>query len=68
MLHRSAARALTFGILSGAAVVLASCNTTTGPLYGPNSPRNGAGDVVDPQLGTIIPGYPTGGEGEGTME
>jgi hypothetical protein len=37
--------------------VLAACNDAT-PLYGPNSPRDGAGRPVDPVYGTPLPGAP----------
>jgi hypothetical protein len=52
-------------VVAGAAVVLAACTVTHGPLWGPDSPRNGAGEVVEPDTGTILPGYPTGGAGGG---
>jgi hypothetical protein len=47
--------------LTIAAVGLARCSEPTGPLWGPNSPRNSAGEVIDPQTGVVIPGYPSGG-------
>jgi hypothetical protein len=37
--------------------VLAACSEAS-PLYGPNSPRDGAGRPVDPIYGTPVPGYP----------
>jgi len=43
--------------LAGAALSLAACGDTT-PLWGPDSPRNGAQQPVDPVYGTPIPGYP----------
>jgi hypothetical protein len=43
--------------LFGASLLLAACGDTT-PLWGPNSPRNGAQQPVDPIYGTPIPGYP----------
>ena len=43
--------------LAGAALSLAACGDTT-PLWGPDSPRNGAQQPVDPVYGTSIPGYP----------
>jgi hypothetical protein len=43
--------------LVGAVLLLAACGDTT-PLWGPNSPRNGAQQPVDPIYGTPIPGYP----------
>jgi hypothetical protein len=50
-------------VLYGLAGMLGACATSTGPLYGPSSPRNSIGEVVDPQTGVVIPGYPQGGEG-----
>jgi hypothetical protein len=41
--------------------LLAACAPTHGPLWGPDSPRNGAGEVVNPATGTVIPGYPQNG-------
>jgi hypothetical protein len=44
-----------------AALSLAACTPMTqGPSWGPNSPRNGGGEVVDPTTGITIPGYPQG--------
>lgn len=37
-----------------AAVLLAACSAT--PLFGPDSPRNGAGQPVDGIYGTPLPG------------
>jgi hypothetical protein len=45
-------------VLSMAALSLAGCAGAT-PMWGPNSPRNGAGQPVDPIYGTPIPGYTT---------
>ncbi len=39
--------------------LLGGCAATQGPAWGPNSPRNGASQPVDPVYGTPIPGYPT---------
>lgn len=39
-------------------LLVAACTTTSGPLYGPDAPRNGAGEVIDPQTGLVIPGFP----------
>jgi hypothetical protein len=36
-------------------VLLAACAAAT-PEYGPSSPRNGAGQPVDPTIGTPLPG------------
>ena len=41
------------------AALLGGCAATQGPLFGPNSPRDGAGRPVDPIYGTPIPGYAT---------
>jgi hypothetical protein len=45
--------------LLAAAILLGSCNDAH-PLYGPNSPRNGMGQPVDPIYGTPLPGGPGG--------
>ncbi len=50
-------RAITLAF-AAALLVLAGCTATEGPLWGPNSPRNGANQPVDPVYGTPIPGYP----------
>ena len=50
--------------LALSALTLAACGASQGPpLWGPDSPRNGANEPVDPIYGTPIPGYPstTGG-------
>jgi predicted small lipoprotein YifL len=40
-------------------LALAACTaTSTGPLWTPDTPRNGATQPVDPVYGTPIPGYP----------
>ncbi|MGO8917382.1 MAG: hypothetical protein ACLQJR_15860 [Stellaceae bacterium] len=46
-------------VLAAALMALAGCTATKGPLWGPDSPRNGAQQPVDPIYGTPIPGYPT---------
>jgi hypothetical protein len=43
--------------LCALAIMLAGCADAT-PTWGPNTPRNGAGQPVDQILGTPIPGYP----------
>jgi hypothetical protein len=43
-------------LASGAVLLAARVDTT--PLWGPDSPRNGAQQPVDPVYGTPIPGYP----------
>ncbi len=44
--------------LAIALLVLGGCAQSTGPLWTPDSPRNGAQQPVDPIYGTPIPGYP----------
>lgn len=41
------------------ALLLAACHDAH-PLYGPNTPRNGAGRPVDPVYGVPLPGGPGG--------
>jgi predicted small lipoprotein YifL len=41
-----------------ALLALGGCAETKGPLWTPDSPRNGATQPVDPVYGTPIPGYP----------
>jgi hypothetical protein len=41
-----------------ALLTVAGCTPTAGPLWTPETPRNGAGQPVDPVYGTPIPGYP----------
>ena len=41
-----------------AVLSLAACAAT--PAWEPNSPRNGAGQFVDPRLGTPLPGQTMG--------
>lgn len=52
-------RAMIRTALAAVAVLLAGC-TDAHPLYGPNSPRDGAGRPVDPIYGTLLPGSPSG--------
>ncbi len=40
-----------------AAMALAGC-VPGPPLFGPDTPRNGAGQPVDPVYGLPLPGYP----------
>jgi hypothetical protein len=42
-----------------AALLLAGC-IAVAPAWGPNSPRDGAGQFVDPRLGTPLPGQTMG--------
>lgn len=63
MKERTTRMVLAGVVLYGLAGMLGACATSTGPLYGPSSPRNSIGEVVDPQTGVVIPGYPQGGEG-----
>jgi hypothetical protein len=44
------------------AMLLAGCGDTQ-PLYGPETPRDGAGRPVDPIYGTSLPGTPAGNGG-----
>jgi hypothetical protein len=55
-------RGTTKAALAAAALFLAGCGDTH-PLYGPNSPRDGAGRPVDPIYGTPLPGTPGGNGG-----
>lgn len=43
--------------LAALVLVLGGCAAAT-PSFGPSSPRNGAGQPMDPIYGTPIPGYP----------
>lgn len=52
-------RWLTVAILLSTTVLLSDCNDAH-PLYGPDSPRNGAGLPVNPVYGTSLPGSPGG--------
>jgi predicted small lipoprotein YifL len=42
-------------------LILGACGQSKGPLWTPDSPRNGATQPVDPVYGTPIPGYPSVG-------
>jgi hypothetical protein len=55
-------RGLMRAALAAMAILLAGCSDAH-PLSGPNSPRDGAGRVVDPIYGTPIPGTPAGNGG-----
>lgn len=57
---RPPGRALCVLIILGLAAMLGACGDPD-PLYGPGSPRDGAGRPVDPIYGTPLPGYPIGG-------
>lgn len=50
-------RLMMFACIAGM-ILLAGC-VDPSPLWNPNSPRNGAGQPVDPIYGTPIPGYAT---------
>ena len=41
-----------------AAMLLGGCDQAR-PAWGPGTPRNGAGQPIDPTYGTPLPGYPT---------
>ena len=43
--------------LCALAMLLAGCGQAR-PAWGPGTPRNGAGQPVDPIYGTPLPGYP----------
>jgi hypothetical protein len=58
MARRGMGKLVAIGIYA-AALLVAGCAATRGPAWGPNSPRNGADQPVDPVYGTPIPGYPT---------
>jgi hypothetical protein len=45
-----------------AMLLLAACNDTH-PLFGPNTPRDGAGRPVDPVYGIPLPGTSLGNGG-----
>jgi hypothetical protein len=49
-------------ILLAAAAMLAGCNDPD-PLWGPQTPRNGAGDPIDSHTGLGLPGAPNSGTG-----
>jgi hypothetical protein len=46
-------------IVIAGTLLLAGCAAAT-PAWGPDSPRNGAGQYVDPHLGTALPGQTMG--------
>jgi hypothetical protein len=48
-----------FAVVAMAALLAACTLPPPMPLWGPDSPRNGAQQPVDPVYGTPIPGYPT---------
>ncbi|HUH84681.1 MAG TPA: hypothetical protein VLX85_08715 [Stellaceae bacterium] len=50
-------------LVIGVAVALLGGCGDAHPLYGPNSPRDGAGRAVDPIYGTPLPGVPSGNGG-----
>ena len=43
--------------------MLGACSMASTPLYGPDTPRNGAGQPVDSVYGIPLPGYPSRGGG-----
>ena len=55
-------RAVTRTTLVAVAILLVGCNDAH-PLYGPDTPRDGAGRPVDPIYGTPLPGTSRGGGG-----
>jgi hypothetical protein len=56
MRKRSLASAWVAALIAAPVLLLGGCVQTTGPLFRPDSPRDGAGNVVDPVYGTPIPG------------
>lgn len=60
--NRTSMRAALLIALVAASALLWGCNDAH-PLYGPDTPRDGAGRPVDPIYGTPIPGTPSGGGG-----
>lgn len=50
--------ALAAALIAAPTILLGGCAATNGPLWTPDSPRNGAEQPVDPVYGTPIPGYP----------
>jgi hypothetical protein len=57
-----AAAATLIAFTAATSLVLGGCHDAH-PLYGPDTPRNGAGTPVDPVYGTPIPGAPEGNGG-----
>ena len=53
MAHRSVWAAL---MVAAPLVLIAGCSAPRDPMYGPNAPRNGYGQPVDPVYGTQLPG------------
>jgi hypothetical protein len=47
-------------LIAALPILLAGCTATNGPLWGADSSRNGAGQFVDPVLGTPLPGHTMG--------
>lgn len=60
--EREPARGMLLSGLAALALLLAGCGDTH-PLYGPDTPRNGRGQPVDPIYGTPLPGTPLGNGG-----
>jgi len=60
MRNKFAAPTWIAALIAALPILLAGCTPTNGPLWGPNSPRNGAGQFVDPVLGTPLPGQTMG--------
>jgi hypothetical protein len=53
MAHRSVWVAV---IVAAPLVLIGGCSAAHDPTYGPNAPRNGYGQPVDPVYGTQLPG------------
>jgi hypothetical protein len=60
MREKSRAATLLAAVIAVPVLLLGGCVQTDGPLYRPDSPRDGAGNVVDPVYGTPIPGSSLG--------
>jgi hypothetical protein len=58
MRNKLAAPARIAALIAALPILLAGCTPT--PLWGADSPRNGAGQFVDPVLGTPLPGQTMG--------
>lgn len=53
----SLSQTVSAALIGALALSLAACAQAT-PSWGPDSPRNGAGEPVDRVFGTPLPGYP----------
>lgn len=60
--EREPARGVVLNGFAALALLLAGCNDAH-PLYGPDTPRNGRDQPVDPVYGIPLPGTPLGNGG-----